>query len=200
LSSCDSPVAVRASGFLKLLARLSLPPLALWQQGFADQAKDCAAEGLALAESARHALSLCFVLAHAVAPIALWRGELTTASEMTRLLLARSEEHSFLIWHGFGQAYQAVLQSDPKCGLDPVHPAMGALLLDTLATLDEAMAGDEILARGENGFAGWCTPELLRIRAKRLFQSDEVRAETLLLRSLDAARQQGALSWERDRR
>jgi predicted ATPase len=170
---------------------------ALWQQGFPDQARDCAAEGLALADAAGHALSLCFVLAHAVAPIALWRGELTTAAEMTRLLLKRSEEHSFLIWHGFGEAYQAVLQPDPKCGLPgAVHPAMGALLLDTLATLNEAMADDEILARGENGIAGWCTPELLRIRAKRLFQSDQARAEELLLRSLDVARQQGALSWE----
>jgi hypothetical protein len=38
----------------------------LWQQGLADQARDCAQEGLALARSIDHALSLCFVLAHAV--------------------------------------------------------------------------------------------------------------------------------------
>jgi hypothetical protein len=38
----------------------------LWQQGLADQTRDCAQEGLALARSIDHALSLCFVLAHAV--------------------------------------------------------------------------------------------------------------------------------------
>ena len=43
----------------------------LWQQGFADQARDCAQEGLALARSIDHALSLCFVLAHALVPVAL---------------------------------------------------------------------------------------------------------------------------------
>jgi predicted ATPase len=39
----------------------------------------------------------------------------------------------------------------------------------------------------------------LRVSAKKLLQSrnlDQARAETLLLRALDVARQQGALSWE----
>ena len=38
-------------------------------------------------------------LAHAVAPIALWRGELRRAADMTELLLTRSEEHGLFIWH-----------------------------------------------------------------------------------------------------
>ena len=172
----------------------------LWQQGFPDQARDCAEEGLKLARSMGHALSLCFVLAHAVVPIALWRGERSAAAEMTKLLLTSSKEHSFLIWHEFGRAYSAVLQPDTKrvpAGSAP--PAMGVLLLETLATLNEAAADDEILARGERGSAGWCTPELLRIGGKLLLRpgkEDRARAEALLLRSLDVARQQGALSWE----
>ena len=76
---------------------------------------------------------------------------------------------------------------------------MGVLLLETLATLNEAAADDEILARGARGSAGWCTPELLRISGKLLLRpgkEDRARAEALLLRSLEVARQQGALSWE----
>jgi hypothetical protein len=119
---------------------------------------------------------------------------------MTKLLLARSEEHSFLIWRSFGRAYHAVLQPDSPGALPgPIRPAMGALLLEKLATLNEAVADDEILARGERGPVGWCTPELLRISGKRLLQpgrEDRAAAEELLLRSLDTARQQGALSWE----
>jgi predicted ATPase len=68
-----------------------------------------------------------------------------------------------------------------------------------IATLNEAAADDEILARGARGSAGWCTPELLRISGKLLLRpgkEDRARAEVLLLRSLDVARQQGALSWE----
>jgi Tetratricopeptide repeat len=172
----------------------------LWQQGFPDQARECAEEGLALAHSTGHALSLCFVLAHAVTPISLWRGELATAAEMTKLLLARTEEHSFLIWHGFGQAYDAVLQPDSAGALRrPARRTMGALLLETLATLNEGVADEDILTRGECGPIGWCTPELLRIGGKRRLQpgrEDQAAAEALLLRSLDVARQQGALSWE----
>jgi predicted ATPase/DNA-binding winged helix-turn-helix (wHTH) protein len=172
----------------------------LWQQGFPDQARDCAEEGLKLARSMGHALSLCFVLAHAVVPIALWRGERSAAAEMTRLLLTSSKEHSFLIWHEFGRAYSTVLQPDSKCvSASSASPEMGVLLLETVATLNEAAADDGILARGERGSAGWCTPELLRISGKLLLRpgkEDRARAEALLLRSLDVARQQGALSWE----
>ena len=89
----------------------------LWQQGYPDQARDCAEEGLTLAQSMDHALSLCFVLAHAAAPIALWRGELAIAAEMTKLLLTRSEEHSFYIWHGFGPRLSC--RSAAGCGEFP---------------------------------------------------------------------------------
>jgi predicted ATPase len=192
----------RLSGmfFDQRIAARTMLARTLWQQGFPDQARECAEQGLALAHSTGHALSLCFVLAHAVTPISLWRGELATAAEMTKLLLARTEEHSFLIWHGFGQAYDAVLQPDSAGALRrPARRTMGALLLETLATLNEAVADEDILTRGECGPIGWCTPELLRIGGKRRLQpgrEDQAAAEALLLRSLDVARQQGALSWE----
>ena len=65
--------------------------------------------------------------------------------------------------------------------------------------MNEKLADDAILQRGEQGLGGWSTPELLRVSAKRLLQADRAdpaRAEALLLRSLDVARGQGALSWE----
>jgi len=116
---------------------------------------------------------------------------------MTRLLLSRSQEHGFFIWHGFGRAYQAALQPDARHTLvEPTRPVMGALLLETLATLDETLADNEVLARGETDRAGWCTPELLRISARRLLApggGDGERAEALMLRSIETARRQGAL-------
>jgi predicted ATPase len=119
---------------------------------------------------------------------------------MTQLLLSRSQEHGFFIWHGFGRAYQAALQPNTRPTLvGPTRPAMGALLLETLATLDETLADEEVLARGESGRAGWCTPELLRISGRRLLQpgrGDRNAAEALMRRSIQIARLQGALSWE----
>jgi len=47
------------------------------------------------------------------------------------------------------------------------------------------------------GRAGWCTPELLRIRGRRLLlQGNRGAAEALILRSIETARRQGALAWE----
>jgi predicted ATPase/DNA-binding winged helix-turn-helix (wHTH) protein len=199
-SSVSGKTRVKGMFFDQRISSLTMLARSLWQQGLSDQAHDCALEGLTLARSIDHALSLCFVLAHAVVPIALWRGERPLATEMTRLLLSRSQEHGLFIWHGFGRVYQAALQPDARRTLaGPTRPAMGALLLETLATLDENLADEEVLARGEGGRAGWCTPELLRIRGKRLLElgrGNRDRAEALLLRSIEAARRQGALSWE----
>ena len=44
---------------------------------------------------------------------------------------------------------------------------VGSHLVETIATIDERYASEFALDRGEAGLAGWCTPELLRIRAKR---------------------------------
>ena len=199
-SSMSGKTRVKGMFFDQRISSRTMLARSLWQQGLADQARDCAREGMALARSVDHALSLCFVLAHAVVPIALWRGELPVATEMTQLLLSRSKEHGFFIWHGFGRVYQAALQPDARSSLvGPTRPAMGALLLETLATLDEDLADEEVLARCKSGRAGWCTSELLRIRARRLLQQgreDRDGAEALMQRSIETARRQGALSWE----
>ncbi|HKE41684.1 MAG TPA: winged helix-turn-helix domain-containing protein [Casimicrobiaceae bacterium] len=199
-SSMSGKTRVNGMFFDQRISSRTMLSRTLWQQGFPDQARDCAQEGLALARAIDHALSLCFVLAHGVVPIALWRGERAVAEDMTQLLLARSQEHGFFIWHGFGRAYHAALNPDAKRTLaGPARPAMGALLLETLATLDEALADDETLARGADGRAGWATPELLRISGRRLLQFSKKKqdgAEALLLRSLDSARRQSALAWE----
>ena len=199
-SSMSGKTRVNGMFFDQRISSRTMLSRTLWQQGFPDQARDCAQEGLSLARAIDHALSLCFVLAHGVVPIALWRGEKAVAEDMTQLLLAHSREHGFFIWHDFGRAYHTALSLDAKGTLaGPTHPAMGALLLDTLATLDEALADDETLVRGIDGRAGWATPELLRIGGRRLLQfgyGKQDSAEALFLQSLDSARRQTALSWE----
>jgi predicted ATPase len=56
----------------------------------------------------------------------------------------------------------------------------------------------EAVTRAENGLAGWCAAELLRVKALTLTRKHgtQAAAEALLQQSLDTAREQGALSWE----
>ena len=79
---------------------------------------------------------------------------------------------------------------DPLCS--PTHQ-------ESLATVDEGLATRKAIARAENGLAGWCAAELLRVKAEALLREGKgnaAAAEGLLQRSLDTARAQGALSWE----
>ena len=131
-SSMSGKTRINGMFFDQRISSHTMLARTLWQQGFPNQGRDCAQEGLALARSVDHTLSLCFVLAHAVVPIALWRGERDLAAEMTQLLLSRSQEHGLFIWHGFGRIYQAALQPDARCTLvGPTRPVMGAPARDT---------------------------------------------------------------------
>jgi predicted ATPase len=51
-----------------------------------------------------------------------------------------------------------------------------------------------LFERARSGAAGWCSPEILRVRAEAM--PDIHRAEALLLEALGLAHQQGALAWE----
>jgi len=59
----------------------------LWLQGFADQAVRTAEMSIAEAQATGHALSLCWALALAACPIALWTGNLAATSRYTQMLL-----------------------------------------------------------------------------------------------------------------
>jgi predicted ATPase len=75
-----------------------------------------------------------------------------------------------------------------------------ALHLEVLTASCEKSFGPDAIARAEAGIPSWCRPELLRIEAEAILKDArsgaDVTAEALFQRSLDAARAQGALSWE----
>jgi predicted ATPase len=72
--------------------------------------------------------------------------------------------------------------------------------LEMLTSCCEKPFAADAIARVESGIASWCRPELLRIEAEAILEDArsgaEGTAEALFRRSLDVAREQGALSWE----
>ncbi|WP_394836399.1 winged helix-turn-helix domain-containing protein [Pendulispora rubella] len=180
----SSGVAIRPT-----LARI------LWLQGYPEQAWECACNGLERARAIDQAIQLVQAIAFGLVPIACWMGKIEAAKEFADLLLVSSLEHSLVLNHRFGQAYQAVLDGTFDAGREPPG---GPYLADLLATMDEKAATEAALAR--DGDERWCTAEMLRIRAARLLaQSDgqcDAEAEALLRRSLDVARRQKTLAWE----
>ena len=191
----------------------------LWLQGFPDQAVRTAEMSIEEAQATGHALTLCWALALAACPIALWVGNRVAAAHYAEMLLDHSRKHSLPLLGAFGSRFQRVvtLKDDnsgtgswlPDSGLDEIaKPDLSFRFLAALSELTEALARagriTDALALVEAGIehsaAGWLTPELLRVRGELfLLQSSPAaaeRAEDLFRQSLDAARRQQALSWE----
>ena len=81
----------------------------LWLQGFPDQAVRTAEISIEEAQATGHALSLCYALALAACPIALWVGNLAAAAHYTRMLLDHSRKHGLPLWSAFGSRFQRVV-------------------------------------------------------------------------------------------
>jgi predicted ATPase/DNA-binding winged helix-turn-helix (wHTH) protein len=191
----DARVAINA-----ILSRI------LWVQGFPDRAASMARESLEGALSVGHTLSSLFALWQGCT-VFLWTGDMAEADRLVTMLVDHSARHSLVRGQYWGRCFRTVLEvrrgsttgiaarrdellRDPRCDLPDV---------ELLGTLIEELAGAEAIGRAESGQAGWCAAEILRAKgtiALRQDASNAVAAEGLFRRSLDLARQQGALSWE----
>ena len=200
----------------RLSARVFLARV-LWLQGFSDQAVRTAATSIGEAQATGHAMSLCYALALAACPVALWVGDLAAAAQYTRMLVDRSREHSLTLWSEFGSRLQAVVALKGG-GLDTrdygfATSATTRSLGSTSAAgfigeLAEAFVRAGRTAEGlaviEAGFdwseAGWIAPELLRLRGELLLSQGAAAAaetaESVFRQALDGARRQEMLAWE----
>jgi predicted ATPase/DNA-binding winged helix-turn-helix (wHTH) protein len=177
----------------------------LWIQGFPDQAICASLESLEDAQSTGHSLSLCLALMCSCA-VVLWTGDLPEATRLVAMLRHHSSQHSLPFFQFWGRCFELALArryGEKRAGWPVLRdPMCTPIYRETLASLDEGLATDEALVRAENGLAGWCAAELLRVKAQTLLRKTKAEeegdgaAEGLLLRSLDIAREQGALSWE----
>jgi hypothetical protein len=176
----------------------------LWLQGLPDQAEEAMTRALERAGRDGESVALAYVLGLGACPLAMWTGRLDLARQRVSLLLRHTLEHSLVPWRCFAVAFGSLLDWHEKGRtgrpglLDGfelhAHPVQ---LAELLATLHPEWADERIFRRGDMGDAGWCQPELLRVRADRACaEGRTAEAEDLLLMSLERARRDGALAWE----
>jgi predicted ATPase/DNA-binding winged helix-turn-helix (wHTH) protein len=192
----------------------------LWLQGHADEAVHTAEMSVGEAQQIGHAMSLCYALALAACPIALWVGNLTAAARHTGMLVDQSRKHGLSLLSTFASRFQRVVAlkgGDLAIGSRPlrispkeeiVDPNVSFGILTGLTEQAEALGhagqigeGLALLEAGiEQSETGWLTPELLRLKGELLlFQGAPgaaAAAEGHFRQGLDWARRQGALSWE----
>jgi predicted ATPase len=206
---------------LRVTARVFLARI-LWLQGFPDQAMRTAHSSIEDARTTNHAISLCYALALAACPIALWIGDLAAAEHYVGMLLDHATKRALALWHAWGRSHQGVLIIERgdvatglrllRAGFDELSEALPILsyvmflgilaevlgqagqIADGLSTIEEAIDYSE---RTEER---WLIAELLRVKGELLLlqggQGAVAGAEDHFRRAFDWARRQGALSWE----
>ncbi|HET9847591.1 MAG TPA: winged helix-turn-helix domain-containing protein [Candidatus Dormibacteraeota bacterium] len=204
-----------------VLARATLAR-SLWLQGFLQQAETAAQGCLADAQATNDKLTLCFVLALAVSPIALFTGDLVTAQRSVAALVDVATRQSFTQYKRVACALDGmlliqrrefvagtallsdVLETGERTGWAADAPTYRGTLAQGFAGLGQiaqALATvDEALASANRGGECWYVAELLRIKGELLVEEATAQsvsaAEDCFVAAIDVAQEQGALSWE----
>jgi hypothetical protein len=175
----------------------------LWLLGFPDQATKAAAEAMATARKMGHPFAITYTVSFGALPVALWTGARDKALSMVDLLVANANGDQL---HGqwarssaralklrSGNEGEVLIASfiEARAGI-AVIPPFAHLASD--ADIPVPMPGVEPVDEL------WNAPELLRVDAELLLWHDVPdavsAAEVKLLRALEIARRQSALSWE----
>jgi predicted ATPase len=182
-----------------LLARI------LWLQGFPNQSEAMVREAIDAAQRSNHQLSLFYALAFAGCPVSMWTGNLSETQRFLNLLTeigARTGNTRIDGWMRCRTLILRLRQGDDRDALiasyfEPrvdLQTVQETLVLASASTIPLPAPDDHV------GDALWILPELLRVNAELLLWRDEPgaagSAESKLLRSIDVAQEQTALSWE----
>jgi hypothetical protein len=184
----ETPVAMEAQ-----LARI------LWLSGLPDQATVAAEEAVATAQQGGHSFPVAYAVAFAGLPVALWIGASEVARRHVDLLFSHAAgDRRIELWGFYFASVLKLREGGPAEALIAsraditVVPPFGVPPPD----VDFSMP----LSGKEPAQVLWNTPELLSIDAELLLWHDAagavMAAEAKLLRALEIARGQSALSWE----
>jgi predicted ATPase/DNA-binding winged helix-turn-helix (wHTH) protein len=172
----------------------------LWIEGFPEQAKEMARRAVGYAES-DNAFSLCQALALAACPIAFWRGDAEEAATLTTRLIEHATRYRLNSWRRYGERYAKAGEGNFVDGCSKaksITAATGGLIAHTVLTFGRPDEKVPEATQEEPAPNGWCSSELLRLMARQRVRSPggQREAEAILLRSLEIAKRQNALSWQ----
>lgn len=186
-----------------------------WLQGHSEHASILTQELLCKTEDVGHSMGQSNILVLVALPIALWEGDLATATRHVEMLQRNLDRERLVIWEPACRFYRAAVERDHG-HVSQMLEAVDELINDgflvrtpmylgviadyqlTVKRLDEAAAtlgrAFKILSTTQEL---WCRPELLRIQAKLFrMEGDVARADSTHAAALRHARSMGARSLE----
>jgi non-specific serine/threonine protein kinase len=193
----------------------------LLSRGSVEVASRMATGAIEAARGTTEAVLLCIVLAWVSGIIFLSLGELEAADRYAEELIGQADKHGLRPFHAIGlcvRASVAAKRGDPESGLDPLRRGLAemqeagylqfhsffrtelATALGAVGRVDDSLVEiDGAMRFAEENNCQWLVPEIWRIKGELLAAQPSENPATvadLIHRSMDLARDQGALYWE----
>ncbi|MFK3691080.1 winged helix-turn-helix domain-containing protein [Agrobacterium tumefaciens] len=156
---------------------------------------------LAESEVLGHSISTCLMLSLSAVPIAYLAGDITDARSRLDAVRRIAAKDMLVRWQEWVDGYDLIVPQDTQT--DEAQSELQRALLEGVGMRLEYMtilagcrASPAALDRALAGDAGWCRPELLRLKAVSLIKRDRAAASELLNEALRLSRAMGAAFWE----
>ncbi len=202
-------------------AALSYLCWALWHLGYVDQAATVAAEAKKRADTLSHPFTLAYTICHARGMMDIFRRRPDDTQSYANTVISVCTEHDFPFWAAGGrilEGWAIACRGRADEGIEtldeglaawrktgarlwlPIFLALKAEAYAKVSGSDTALDTiDEALAISDETGERWALAEVLRIKAALLQTTGRATAdeiEHLLVKSLETARRQQALSWQ----
>jgi hypothetical protein len=134
-------------------------------------------------------------------PIAYLAGQTDKARSRLDAVKRIAGRDMLVRWQEWVDGYNLVVPEDTQT--EETQTALQQALLDGVGMRLEYMtvlagcrASQGAIDHALSGDAGWCRPELLRLKAVSLIKRDRAQARTILAEAIGLARSMGAVIWE----
>lgn len=182
----------------RLLAMLVMAKNA-WVQGDTDAALSHSREVVAEALNMGDPISTCLVLAVSSCVIYFGMGEVDAARHHLDILREVSTRHSLARWLEWYKGYELLLLESGATAADferSFSESIPGPRVESMVVAAGTRVGSRVVDLALSADAGWCRPELLRVRGELLKSRDTSQAERLFKASYDLAVKQGASLWQ----
>lgn len=156
---------------------------------------------LADTEALGHSISTCLMLCLSAMPIAYLAGDIADARSRLDAVRRIAAKDILVRWQEWVDGYDLIVphytQTDEaQSELQRALLEAVGMRLEYMTVLAGCRASPAALDRALSGDAGWCRPELLRLKAVTLIKNDRAAATELLKEAVKLARAMGSVFWE----
>ena len=153
------------------------------------------------AERLGHSISSCLMLCLSAIPIAYLLGDMDIARARLDTVKRLTAKDMLVRWREWVEGYEFVVPEhtqtqDVQANLRNALAGGDGMWLEYMIVLAGCRASPTEIDRALSGDAGWCRPELLRLKAVSLAKTDRAQALGLLKEAMGLARSMGAVAWE----